>query len=301
MFNRIVSVDATNLPPEALDGIKRCSKMPAIFYDTDPEGSGEIIRRIGDADCVLVSWRTKLGRDVFEKCRNVRYVGLCATSFANIDLAETAKRGIVVSNVSGYGDEATAEFIFAELLSLVRGLGKYQLKEMPCELFGKTLGIVGLGAVGKQVARLGLGFGMRVVYYSRTRNPEFERKGLQFADLPALIKSSDIISLHVPKDTMIFSAKEFGLVPKGTILVDTCIGRVFEESDFLRWIKKGDNIAIFDLAVSKDYYRFRDLKNVVFPEILAARTMESRDRLGAKVIENMESFLAGRPKNVVIA
>lgn len=300
MFNQIVSVDKINLTEEAMVEIKKYSKKPMRCYHTNPENINETIRRVEDADCILISWRTKLTKEVFEKCKNVKYVGLCATSFSNIDLKEAKKRKIIISNVVDYGDEATAEYIFTQLLSLARGYGKYQWKEMPCELFNKTLGIIGLGAVGKQVARLGLGFGMNVVYYSRTRNLKFERRGIKFMNLHSLIKNSDIISLHVPKDTKIFSKKEFELIPKGTILVNTCLGKVFNEDDFINWINKGHNFAIFDYSVSEEYHKsFRDLNNVIFPKIIAGRTIESKQRLSTKVVENIKSFLKNKPINIV--
>ena len=300
MFNQIVSVDPINLSEKTLNEIKKYSKRPAKFYDTQPKNKNEIIERIGGADCVLVSWRTKLSKDIFEKCQNIKYVGLCATSFSNIGLEETKKRKIVVSNVTDYGDEAAAEYVFVQLLSLARGLGKYQWKKMPCELFGKTLGIVGLGAVGKQVARLALGFGMKVVYYSHTKKLEFERKGLKFMNLHDVIKNSDIISLHVPKDTKIFSKKEFEIIPKGVILVNTCLGKVFDEKNFIDWVKKGNNFAIFDYSVSEEYYKkFKNLKNVIFPKIIAGRTTESKQRLSMKAVENLKSFLENKPINVV--
>lgn len=300
MFNQIVSVDAINISEEALNEIKKYSKRPARFSDTNPKNVNEIIKRIGDADCVLISWRTKLGKEIFEKCQNINYVGLCATSFSNIDLIETKNRKIVVSNVADYGDEATAEYIFAQLLSLARGFGKYQWKDMPCELLGKTLGIIGLGAVGSQVARLGISFGMNVIYYSRTKKLEFERKGLKFMCLHDLIRNSEVISIHVPIGTRIFSKKEFEIVPKGAILVNTCLGEVFDEKDFIDWIKKGNNVAIFDYSVSKEYYKsFRNLENVIFPKIIAGRTLESKQRLSMKVVENIKSFLASKPINVV--
>ncbi|MBI5061787.1 MAG: dihydrofolate reductase [Candidatus Aenigmarchaeota archaeon] len=300
MFNRIVSVDAINLSEEALNEIKKCSKRPTKFYDTDPKNVNEMIKRVGNADCVLISWRTKLGKEIFETCKNIKYIGLCATSFANIAVDEARKRKIVISNVVDYGDEATAEYIFAQLLSLFRGLGEYQWKKAPCELFGKNLGIIGLGAVGKQVARLGLGFGMNVAYHSRTRRPEFEKKGLKFMSLHDMIRNSDIISLHVPKDTTIFSRKEFDIIPKNTILVNSCLGKVFDEEDFAEWIKKGDNFAVFDYSVDTEYYnRLKNMKNVIFPKIIAGKTMESKQRLSMKVVENIKSFLDNKPTNVV--
>ncbi len=78
MFNQIISVDAINLSGEAIDEIKKLSKQSPRFYDTDPKSVDEIKKRIGDADCVLVSWRTKLGKDIFEKCQTIKYVGYAA-------------------------------------------------------------------------------------------------------------------------------------------------------------------------------------------------------------------------------
>lgn len=300
MFNQIVSVDAINLTEKAMSEIKKYSKNPVRFHNDDPENINEAIRRINGADCILISWRTKLTKEVFEKCENVKYIGLCATSFSNVDLGEAKKRKIVVSNVVDYGDEAAAEYIFTQLLSLARGLGKYQWKEMPCELFGKTLGIIGLGAVGARVARLGLGFGMNVAYYSRTRKLELEKNGLKFMNLHDLIKNSDIISLHVPKDIKIFSKKEFELIPKGTVLVNTCLGKVFDGDDFMDWIGKGHNFAIFDYSASEGYYkRFKDVENVIFPKIIAGRTIESKQSLSMKVVKNIKSFLNNKPRNIL--
>ncbi len=182
---------------------------------------------------------------------------------------------------------------------VLEALGSINGKMKPCELFSKTLGIIGLGLVGSHVAEAGVGFGMNVIYYSRTRKPEFEKRGLKFMDLHDLIKNNYIIS-HVPKDTKIFSKREFEIIPKGVILVNTCLGKVFDEKDFIGWIKKENNFAIFDYSVSEDYYKkFRNLKNVIFPKIIGGRTMESKQRLSMKVVENLKLFLNGKPINVV--
>lgn len=304
-FNKIVSVDDAGLTEAAQNAIQKYSRSAAVFHEDDPKDVTDAIKRINNADCVLVSWRTKIDGEVLEKCRNIKYIGLCCTSFSNVefsnvDMKETERRRIVVSNVAAYGDEATAEYIFAQLLSLARGFGKYRWKESPCELFGKTLGIIGLGAVGSRVARLGLGFGMNVIYYSRTRKPESEEKGAKFMPLHGLIKNSDVVSLHVPKGVKIFSKREFDLMPEGSILVDTCLGKVFNEADFLSWIRKGKNFAVFDYSVGEDFFkRFRNLRNVIFPIAVAGATEESRRRLSAAVVKNLESFLKGKPINVV--
>lgn len=300
MFNQIVAVDAINLSNNVINQIRKFSKKPAKFYNSDPKNTNQTTKRINNADCVLISWRTIINKQVFKNCENIKYIGVCGTSFANVDIIEAKRRKIVISNVRDYGDEGTGEYIFSQLLNLARGFGKYQWKSEPCELFGKTLGVVGVGPVGSHLAKIGLGFGMNVIYFSRTRKLELEKRGVNFVNLHDLIKKSDVISLHVPKNTPILSKKEFDMIPSGTILVNTCLGKVFDEKDFISWIKKGNNFAIFDYSVSVDYYKkFKGLKNVIFPKIIAGRTLESKQRLSKKVVENIRSILNNNPINVI--
>lgn len=194
-----------------------------------------------------------------------------------------------MKNVVDYGDEATAEFIFAQLLNLFRGFGKYQWGDRPAELNGKKIGIIGLGAVGKQVARLALGFNMNVSYFSRTHNLEWETKGLVYKRLEDLLPDCDIISLNVPRNLMILTKKEFGLIKPKTVFVNTAIGSVFDLPNFIDWIKKGDNFAIID---DQEYIeKIKDLQNVIALPITAGKTKESIDRLGQKVLDNIKSYL----------
>lgn len=263
-----------------------------IFPKSDTNDEREIIDRIGDADAVLGSWNIMITENVLAHAPNLRYIGVCGTNTSNIDTQAAHKRGITVRNVTDYGDEATAEYIFTQLLNLARGFGPYQWKGEPTELHGKTIGIIGLGAVGQQMAKLALGFTMRVQYHSRTRRPDWEAKGLAWCTIPQLLQTSDIISLHVPKNLVVMPGKDFERIPHGTIFVDTCLGLVSDRDAFLKWVNRGKNLVIVD-----------DNKKAMFPEGTAPKnviglgagvagiTIESRERLSKKVLDNIVAYL----------
>jgi hypothetical protein len=245
-----------------------------------------------------------LDDDVLSQCQSLRYIGLCASKYsnldaANVDIKAARRRGITVTAIGQYGDEATAEFIFCTLLNLCRGFEKVQWQYMPCELHGKRLGIIGMGAMGEQVLRLARGFGMEVGYFSRARKPECELSGATYMSKLELLRSSDIVSLHVPKGTRILSARSFGEMRANAVLVNTCLGMVFTPEDFEAWIKKSTNFAIMDESTDLAYRQFRELPNVIYPPVIAGRTAESRERLSAQVLANVEAFLAGTPQNVI--
>lgn len=288
-FNKISTINVLNLPTEVMDQISSFSNDKVIFYDTDSQSEEETVERIGDADAVLGSWNSTITKKVLDACPNLKYIGICGTSLTKVDVDEVKRHNVVLKNVTDYGDEATAEFIFAQLLNLYRGFGKYQLDSIPTELNGKTMGIIGLGAVGQQVARLALGFNMKVVYYSRTQNSEWESKGLIYQELNQLLSTSDVISLSVPRNLNIIGKAEFDLIKPKAVLVNTAIGTVFDLPSFVDWIGKGQNYFIVD---NQEYItQVKDLSNVIALPITAGKTKESVSRLAKKVIDNIKSYL----------
>lgn len=289
-FNKITTINVLNLPKFAEIELQNYSQSEITFVSSDSSSEDETIRRIGDADAALGSWNTTITPKVLNACPNLKYIGICGTSLTYVDVKSAQAKGVVVKNVIDYGDEATAEFIFARLLMLIRGFDKFEWDNEPRELNNKQLGIIGLGAVGRQVAKIALGFGMNVTYYSRTRNPEFEQKGLKYVELDDLLSSSDIISLNVPRNLRILNTRELNLIKKGAILVNTSIGDVFDLDEFRKWMKRGDNYAIVD---NQSYVAtLLNLPNCIALPITAGKTKESIDRLGNKVIENVKAYLS---------
>lgn len=290
-FKKIAVIDIVGITDEAKEIIRGFSESEIVYPTSDSTTDQDVIARIGDADAVLGSWKSTLNKNILDYTANLKYVGICGTSLANIDQEELKNRGIHLTNVTDYGDEATAEYIFAQLLNLYRGFLGNHLDDEPRELHYKTIGIVGLGAVGKQVAKLALGFNMQVIYNSRTRNDEWESKGLKFVELHNLLRQSNVISLHVPKNLQILGSKEFELITPGKVLVDTCLGIVFDVQVFKAWIGKEQNFAIIDQKVEIEN-NVQGLKNVIYNQnITAGRTKESRERLSQKVLANISNYI----------
>jgi len=298
-FKQIVILDDINLSDSLIDDLREYSENPVRVFDTDPKENSEIKERLVGADCVLVSWRTPIDREMISSCKDLKFICLSATNSSYIDLEECKRKNIVVSNVLDYGDEGVVEYIIFQLLSIIRGFGKYQWRDYPAELNGKTMGIVGLGVVGKLLADVALGLKMKVLYNSRTRKPEWEEKGLIFTEKKELLEKSDFISLHTPRDVKIIDKEDFDLMD-GKILVNTSIGKAFKEEDFKEWIGRPNNFAVMDIVTSEDYYReFHKLDRVVFSNFVSGRTKEAIARLSQKSLENVIAYVKGGPINKI--
>lgn len=300
MFSKIVCLDNTNLTEDAYEAIDSlASQSLARSEELVPED----LPGCEDADVALVSWRTRVDEAAMKKYPSLKYIGLCASKYTNpkvgnIDLEAATKLGITVTAVGQYGDEATAEYIFCMLMNLCRGFGKAQWKESPCELYGKKLGIIGMGAMGKEVLRLGLGFGMEMYYFSRTRKPEVEDKGCKFVEKKELLEICDIVTLHVPKGITIMDKSDFSLMKTDAILINTS-GVVLDPDDFDSFIKCPTNFSIMDECADQTYHRFKSYPNVIFPDVVAGRTSESRARLSEQVLGNLKAYLEGKNLNVI--
>ncbi|MCK5107962.1 MAG: dihydrofolate reductase [Nanoarchaeota archaeon] len=296
-FKQIVILDYITILDCSISEIGKCSENSIKIFDSDPKDQTEIIERISDGDCILVSWRTPITQEILFACKNLKFICVCGTNSNLISLEECSKRNIIVSNVRDYGDEGVVEWIFFHLINLLRGFGPYQWKKNPAELSGKTMGIIGLGGVGKLLADIALGFKMKVLYNSKIRILEFEKKGLVFVDKKELLEKSDIISLQTPKNVKILEKKDFDLMTN-KILVNTTLGKAFDKKDFEEWIKRPNNYAIMDM-VSDFHDEFKDFDRVIYSNIISGKTNEFINRLSQKVLNNIEAYLSNKPINKI--
>lgn len=294
-FQKIVCVDRTKLQDWALEELQGFSKNPIEVYDDYPKTKNEIISRLKGADAVLVSWHTNLDEEVIEACPHLKYIGMACSLYddasANVAVSFARGKGITVTGIRDYGDPGVVEFIISELVRLLHGLGKEQWRVKSEELTHKKIGIIGLGTTGQLLAECLLPFGAAVYYYSRTRKKVWEEKGLTYLELKELLKTVDIISFHLPRNTMILRQEGFDTFGNGKILINTSLGLPFEEQAFNDWIRKEGNFAIFDADGKKELPP--DLEN--FARIITAKksagwSAETEKRLSQKVLQNLKDY-----------
>jgi phosphoglycerate dehydrogenase-like enzyme len=278
--------------------------------------SPDIKKQLSDADCVLVNpFAFKMEKDSIDAAPKLKYVGVLATAFAKVDTEHAKKKGVVVTNIPGYSTEAVAEFVFAALLESVRELerGKKQAREgnyseagfSPIEISGKKFGVLGLGRIGSRVAELAMSFGANASYWSRNRKRELEKKGVKYEDADALIRGSDILSLHLAlaKGTERFlDRKRIQSLKSGAIVINMAPMELVDVDALDERLAKGDVTFILDHS---DEMAADDLKKlsrhancVIYPPI-AYVTKEARIAKQDIFVGNIENFLKGKPENTV--
>lgn len=215
-FKKLVVLDNILLSNEQRSRLESCSEE-IIYYWSKSKSSSETIQKLSGANSCISCW-TELPREVFEKCPQLVYIGFWGHWFHHrIDVQAAQEHNVVIDKVPDYATDSVAELVFAGILERARLIsqsyqdtrkGSYDYeyiktgknKEFPATwlLKGKTLGIIGFGRIGQEVARKAkLGFGMNVIYNSRTRSEEWERQGVNFHTIDDLMKQSDVVSVHV--------------------------------------------------------------------------------------------------------
>lgn len=253
-FKKLVVFDNIILTPEQKDRLMNCAEKIEFYPKTNDQNF--IKEKIKDADAVINCW-TVITEDSLRNS-NVKYIGNWGHWWKHriiVSEENLKKMGIHLDHIPDYGTDAVAELVWAGILALSRNLEKWHkdaatgkwtyenikrgekkvdISEIQEHLVrGKTLGIVGMGRIGYQVAKIGLhGFGTKVIYYSRTRKSEIEKEGIKFVQLKELFEKSDIISLHVSPDVPEgFISKELLQSMKpGVIFVNTSVGHAVDEN-----------------------------------------------------------------------
>jgi phosphoglycerate dehydrogenase-like enzyme len=296
-FKKISIIDNCGLTNPEIEKISMLSQDTISIFNNFPETEKEIINRIGDADCILVSWQTKITANILKASASLKFIGMCCSLYdensANVDIAAARKLGIQVKGVKDYGDEGTIEFIFAQLIYLFKGLGKYKWKSDPTELTNKSIGIIGLGTLGQMVAKTASHFGMTVFYFNRSRKYDLEKEGITYLSLHELVKTCDVVTTHLPRNTILLTAQEFNIKKNNSILINTSLGLTFEKEAFLKWLSNDKNsFAILDAdGVGNFGSEFSKYENIITSDQFAGFTVEAKKRLSEKVLANLTNYL----------
>lgn len=316
---KLVILDGHALNPGDLsyDCLRQFGEL-TIYDRTDSEA--EAIQRIGDREIVLVN-KVRITESLLAACPNIRLICVQATGYNVVDCDACARRGIPVTNVPTYGTAAVAQFTMALILELCHRVGLHNHNvqaggwvRAECftywltpqtELAGKTIGIIGFGAIGKAVGRLAKAFGMKVIAYNRSQSEEGRQIG-EYVDLDTLLTQSDIVSLHCPlfpETEKIINADSIAKMKDGAMLINTSRGPLVDEQALANALNSGKlRSAAVDVVSHEPMNADCPLlgcKNCVITPHMAWAPVESRQRLLNTVVDNIRAFLDGKPQNVV--
>ncbi len=278
----------------------------------------KIVEYVGDAEAVLCN-KTPFTAEVLEACHNLKYIGLCATGYNNIDVAAATRLGITVCNAPAYSNAAVAQQVFSFILRYTNRTSAYNrfvhnggwirsetfsAFEYPItELAGKTLGIIGYGRIGRQVAKIAHAFDMNVIVNTRTAKQD---SSVKFVGLKELLSKSDMITLHCPltdETNGLIDLDALKLCKPTAILINTSRGAVINEAD-LAYALDNDIIAGAGLDVLCEEPMSADnpllnAKNCIITPHIAWAPIDTRKRLVTIVADNLSAFINGKPINTV--
>lgn len=311
-MKNIVILDGQTLGNLEFDSLKEFGDV--VYYDTTK--SEEVVQRIKDANIVLTN-KVVLNEDNLKGAKNLELICETATGFNNIDIAYAKNNNIAVTNVAGYSTNTVAQHTFATVLSLYDKLSYYDefvksgeyansglftnVTKPFYELEGKTWGIIGLGAIGRRVAKIAEAFGVNVIYYSTSgKNTNNDYKRVEFDEM---LESSDIISIHAPlnKDTQgLINYETLKKMKESAILVNMGRGPIVVEKDLAKAIDEeliaGAALDVFELEPIKADNPLVLAKNkdrLVLTPHIAWASVEARNRLFKEVINNIRAFYSG--------
>jgi len=289
---------------EPMEILERAGLKVERKRSPEPENEAIVAELIKDAEAVIVGV-DRIGKTVFECCPNLRVVSKHGVGVDNIDLEEAKRRGVVVTNAPGTNNESVADMAMLLILSCARCLPlllenvkkkTWGSPVMGIELEGKTLGIVGLGRIGKGVARRALGFGMKVIYY----DPLVEEREFERVSLEELFSRSDFVSLHaplLPETKKLVSEKLLGLMKREAFLINTARGELVDEEALFEFLKN-QRIAGAALDVLSFEPPFESpllsLPNVIVTPHVAAHTREANVKMGKIAAQNVVNILSGK-------
>jgi glycerate dehydrogenase len=317
-IRRIIFLDRETLPDEIILKSFAFPNDLTVYQRTLP---GEVAGRIAEADIVITN-KVPVSGQALQSAPRVKLIAVAATGTDIIDIEACRKRGIVVSNIRNYAINTVPEHTFALILTLRRSIlsyrdsvlkGRWQEAGQFCffdhpirDLAGSTLGVIGDGVLGKAVADLGKAFGMRVLFsdYKGTTG-----MGPLYTPFEQVLRQSDVITLHtplIPTTRNMIGAAEFAVMERRPLLINTARGGLVDEDALAEALREGRLAgAGFDVATieppPKDHVLMRllEMPNFILTPHVAWASREAIQSLADQLVDNVDAFVAGKPKNIV--
>lgn len=292
--------------------------LPTDWEITFPEEEKltkeEIIRMLPEYDILLAIFSRPIDKEIIDAGKKLKLISNYGVGYNNIDIQYARKKGITVCNTPESVCNPTAELCMALLLGIARRIGEFDrrirtekegmwgvMKNLGYGLKGKTLGIIGMGHIGQNVACKAAAFGMNILYYNR----KTEVPGYKKTDLDSLLKESDFISIHTPLTEAthhLIGERELGLMKKTAFLINTARGAVIDEEVLSRFLEKrqiaGAALDVFEREphITELLY---SLDNVILVPHIGTATYDGRIAMAQEALDNIRNYLNGKPTNVV--
>ncbi|MBQ9932875.1 MAG: hydroxyacid dehydrogenase [Ruminiclostridium sp.] len=314
---KITLLEPLGIPAKVL--AQYASKLEAaghtfVSYDAKTTDVAELISRTGDSDIAVIA-NNPYPAAVVEAAPNLKMLNVAFTGIDHVALDACKAKNVMVCNAAGYSTQCVAE--------LALGLAVGCLRFMPTcdqvvrnggtsaglrgrEIGGKTVGIVGTGAIGTMTAKLFQAFGAKVIAYSRTVRPEVQAMGVEYVSLEEVMERSDIVSIHTPNNAEtkgLISKELIGKMKPTAIFLNTARGAIVDNAALAEALNEGKiaaaGIDVFDMEppIPADY-PLMNAKNTVLAPHVAFLTDESMLRRAEIVFQNLDAYLAGQPENV---
>lgn len=316
---KIVVLDGYTLNPGDLswDALKAFGEVQ--LYDRT--SSDLIFSRSEGADIIFTN-KTPMTRETLVSLKHLKYIGVLATGYNVVDVQAASELGIVVTNIPTYGTAAVSQFVFALLLEICHHVGAHSQSvkagdwsncqdfcywQYPLiELSGKTMGIVGMGRIGQASAKVAQALGMTILANDQYRDLSLESETFKYVELQELYEKSDIINLHCPlfeSNRGMINRETLGMMKDGVIIINTSRGGLIVEQDLADALNNGKvygaALDVVSTEPAKEDNPLLQAKNCIITPHIAWAPIESRARLMAIAVDNLEKFLNHEPVNVV--
>ncbi len=301
--------------PEALEVLTDAADTE-VWPDDEPPTTEQLLEKVVEADGILTNIMDRIDADVFQAAHRLKVVSQLGVGVDNIDVAEATRRGVLVGNTPGVLAKATADIAFGLLMSAARRIsegdrwlraGNWKMQYHPmvwlgAEVHGATLGIIGMGQIGVEMAKRARGFDMRVIYYSRTRKLELESQlGMEYFEPSDLLSTADFVTLHIPltlETRHFIGERELRLMKPTAILVNTARGAVVDSQALYTALKEGwISGAALDVTDPEPILPddpLLTLDNLVITPHIGSASIDSRRRTCLLAARNVVAGIEGR-------
>ena len=314
---QIVIMEPLGISDDALKTLTMLLKADGhqiIAYDRKAESEEILTKRVKDANIIVLA-NQPLRKEVLKHCRQLKMVDVAFTGIDHIDVDYLKSNRVTICNAANYSTHAVAELAIGLMIDikrkisesrniLMQGKSKFPIGS---ELYGQTLGIIGTGTIGLQVAKIAKAFGCRLIAYSRTQKKEAQALGIEYVSLDQLMRQADIISLHVPwtkETTRMIDAHQINKMKENAILINTARGALIDYQALAKALNMG-KIAGAGIDVFEEEpplppdHPLLTAKNCIMTPHIAYATQEALYRRAEIVFDNIRCWLEGNPQNII--